>query len=138
MPENIIPTPPTPPPDDFEVTIEEQQPEPEKAAVLYLPNSEQAFVREALREKFRAEHVEDWFERWIYSGTSRAAFVVEELSEIIPPCFDWLVGCVDHDVLAREWEDCCRVVFATDRRGIVHAFAWIDFHDLDPRAKRKV
>ena len=120
--------------DDFDITIEDDKPAP----VFELPSSERAHVRHALREHFGAQaDIEPWLEHWIGSCATKRDFVLGELEEILPPCIGWLAGYVDLEALARDWSDCCRVIFAADRRGTVHVFAWLEAHNLDPGARRE-
>lgn len=139
--DNITNDAPSPAAGDFEITIEDAAPatnaEPELAPVYQLKTNEQAYVREAVRAKFGDSEVERWFTRWIASVTSPEAYAMAEVAELIPPCFDWLIAYIDHPALARAWEDCCRLVFLEDSRGMVHVFAWQEVMNLNPASAKR-
>ncbi len=105
--------------------------------IINIPSSERAHARDALREHLESDaDLEGWLRRWVGTFESLDAYVHSELEEIIAPRDQWLAGYVDTSALARDWADCCRVVYGHDRRGRVHVFAWLDLHAMDPAEKR--
>ena len=107
------------------------------ASIINLPTSELAHARDALREHFGSDSELDlWLPRWVGTFETLEDYVGNELEEILPPRDQWLAGYVNTSALARDWADCCRVIYGHDRRGRVHVFAWLELRAMDPAEKR--
>lgn len=106
--------------------------------VIGIPLSQRARAREALREHFgEGADIEPWLERWVGTFENLEAYVGQELEEILPPRDQWLAAYVDTSALARDWQDCCRVIYGRDRHDRVHVFAWLELHAMNPAEARK-
>ncbi len=106
-------------------------------SIRELPEILRARVRAALRQRFGDDaDIEPWLSRWMCSCESKTQYVRCELERVLPRSAHWLIGFVDVEAVAREWSDCCRVVYAIDPLDTVHVFADNCAHVLDPGAKR--
>ncbi len=106
-------------------------------SIIDIPVSQRACAREALRQRFGDDaNVEPWLERWVGTFETLEVYVAQEIEEILSPRDQWLAAYVDASALARDWEDCCRVIFGSDRRGRVHVFAWQELHAMNPAEPR--
>ena len=108
-------------------------------SIIEIPATERAHARDALRAHFGTRgdaELERWMARWIGTFETLEAYVERELDELLPPRDQWLAGYVNAGALARDWADCCRVLYGRDRRGRVHVFAWLAPYAMDPAEKR--